>query len=199
MDPAHRHIFLDMILQHLMLIMNSVMLEELDHPTGLFDGDIYWAIDVMECYQKDQLSNDAIVYVDAMEQTVRQAWIFYLELKRLVEHIRWMAGASLSMPVIYQVGEAAKPVNKIRLNCSVAFLGTFLRVACDRHLIEVKNVSELCRWVSENFCTQRQDNLSPHSIRNHFDHPSSEALDQVNQELQVWGKYLVKLSQQLQL
>ena len=186
---------MEMILQQLQQIMNSVALEELDKPTGLFNGDIFWSIDVMECYQKDQLCEDAVVYVDAMGQTLRQALIYYLELKRLVEDIRWLASASLSIQRFYQTEEAVHPGNKIRLNCSVAYLGTFLRVACDRNLIEVANVSELCRWVSVNFCTTRQAQLSPHSIRNHFDNPASEAMEQVMQELQVWGKYLVKLSQ----
>ncbi len=75
----------------------------------------------------------------------------------------------------------------------VPFRSVLLRVACDRELIERPNVSELCRRVAAAYCTDHQENLSAHSLRNNFDNPSPEALEQVEAELQRWLRYTPNL------
>ncbi len=190
--------FIDLALRRVRQITRSVIVVEFKGQMIGIGNDASFSIEQIQCFLEDDLSYDSLVYAEAMYQTRRQAWIYYLVLKRLSERIRCFTGGTIVMPVMSPVKLQANPDKKIRVNATVAFVGAFLRVACDRGLIEVSNVSELCRWASENFCTQRQENLSPHSIRNHFDNPAPEPLKEVMQEIEIWDKYLAKFIQQQQ-
>jgi uncharacterized protein YcgL (UPF0745 family) len=74
----------------------------------------------------------------------------------------------------------------------VAFLGALLRVLCDRDIVEDPNVAELCRRMSHFLYTGRQENISPHSLRNSFDDPKPEVLVKLLEELKLCEKYTEK-------
>ena len=194
--PTDLDAFIDLALRRVRRMSRSVMMVEFKGQMIGIGLDASFSIEQMQCYQDDTESGDTLVYAEALNQTCRHAFIYYLVLKRLSERIRCFAGGTIVMPVMAPFELQLKSEIKIRINATVAFLGAYLRVAFDRGLIDVSNISELCRWASDNFCTPRQDNLSPHSIRNHFDNPAPEALEEVKKELHIWDKYIGKFVQQ---
>jgi hypothetical protein len=195
-DPGDLDTFIDQALRRIRRMACSVIIIEYDTCEKVSHRETYWSFGQMQCFLEDVESYDPLVYLDAMGQTSRYAWIYYLEMKRLEERIGSFAGAMLTLPVKSPAEEKNITGQKIMLNCTVGFLGALVRVACDRGLIDRPNVSGLCRWIAENFSTIRQENLSPRSIRNHFDDPSPEMLEKVEMELQVWQKYSESLGQQ---
>jgi hypothetical protein len=194
--PADLDNFIDQALRRVRRITRSVTINGPGGEETFIGQDACWSILQLICFLEDVEADDPLIYLEAMVQTRRQAWIYHLELKRLEERISCLAGGTIVMPFMNSMEQEAK--SKIRLNCSVAFLGALLRVACDRNLIECANVAELCRWASENFSTVRQENLSPRSLRKHFDNPLPKALEQVMQEIHVWERYIPKFIEQQQ-
>lgn len=115
---------------------------------------------------------------------------------RLVENIlRELEKASRISPAGMAARLSVKQPDKIRLNCTVAFFSALMRVLCDRNLVDKPNVSDLCRKVSGTCSTTRQQNLSPRSIRNHFDDPSPDVLEALLNEFRMCGNYTANLIQ----
>ena len=128
-----------------------------------------------------------------LRQTRRHAKIYYNIIKKLELRINSSFG--------YTTGNLPQPDSiprkdkkkKFKLNCTVAYFAAFLRVICDRNIIEDPNVSELCRSSANVFYTRRQENLSPRCIRKYFDDPPVEILIKVREELKLVLRYLDKL------
>jgi hypothetical protein len=196
--PRQLDSFIDMSLRRMRQLKRSVVVTAYEVKGKGPYIDACWAFDVMQCFLDDVESDDYRVYLEAMQQTRRQAWIFHLELKRLEDRISCFAGAIIDPAVHSSCGHSFQPVQKIRLNCTVPFLGALIRVACDRNLIERPNVAELCRHLSVNYATVRQENISAHSLRNHMDNPNPNVLEEVKQEIQIWERYLSKFILQQQ-
>ncbi|MDP1623832.1 MAG: hypothetical protein Q8M08_16010 [Bacteroidales bacterium] len=121
---------------------------------------VNWSPRKLHCFVGGTESYEPGVIGEAMVQTRRQAWLYYAELKRLEERISYLAGYAICFSGTSRPEKNARPEGKIRLTCTVAFFCAMIRVAYDRNLIEVPNVSGFCRQISENFCTARQKNLS---------------------------------------
>jgi hypothetical protein len=194
-SPADLDCFIDMALRRVRRIIRSVVVNGVGTEDGILDQPTCWSVLQLQCYLDDVESDDPLCYLEAMVQTRRQAMIYYLELKRLEERIGLFAGNTIFLPGNNLAKQTAFPEKKFRLTCTVPFFSALLRIAYDLNLIEGSNVAELCRWASENFSTVRQDNLSPHSLRNHFDNPSSETLENLTREMETWQKYLAKFVQ----
>ena len=188
--------FVDLAMRRIRRMARAVSLIGFDPKEKSIDKDSFWSVEQMQCFVEGTESDDALVYLEAMFQTSRPAWVYYLELKKLEERIRSLAGGVIFLPATTPGVPVVKQYEKFRLNCSVSFLGAWLRMACDRDLIERPNISGLCRHFSENYCTARQENISPRSLRNHIDNPSPEALEEVMMDLHSWGKYGAKFIEQ---
>ena len=67
-----------------------------------------------------------------------------------------------------------------------------LRVLYDRNMFDKPNVAELCRQITRLVYTERQDNISPHSLRNSFESPDPKILLKVIQEFNLCVKYAEK-------
>jgi hypothetical protein len=88
---------------------------------------------------------------------------------------------------------------RFKFTRTVAFLGCFLRVLCDRNIIESPNVAELCRQMAGLFSTGRSDVLSAHCLRNYFDNPNPENLEKLLEELKICVRYTEKFIQRQRL
>ena len=127
-------------------------------------------------------------------QTRRHALIYFLIMKNLDDRVSAIADSAFMLNFSQKPTPAREIHIKFRLSCTVAFLGGLLRVICDRNIIENPNVAELCRRIAPSFYTERQENISPKSLRNSYDDPNSEILTQILQELKLWIRYIDRKS-----
>ena len=193
--PGDLDAFIDMALRRVRRIARTVLVTGFGSREERNMQSVCWSPRQLRCFLGDTESSEPGLIGEALIQTRRQAWLYYAELKRLEERIGCLAGYAICLSDATSAEKNAGNEGKIRLTCTVAFFCAVIRVAYDRNLIEVRNVSELCRQISRNFCTARQENLSAHSIRNHFDNPSPEVLEEVMNEFRVDEKFIAKFIQ----
>jgi hypothetical protein len=151
---------------------------------------VQWSTRTLTCRHLGTSTFEPEIVEQALGQTRRHAYMFYLVTRRLEERINGCAGATLSIMVSSGDTPGSKPAQKFKLTCTVAFFCALLRVLCDRNLVENPNVSELCRRFAGACYTSRQENLSAHSLRNCFDDPSPEVLENLLQEALLVEKYI---------
>ena len=89
----------------------------------------------------------------------------------------------------------ADPDPPILANGTVAYIGAFLRVVIDRGIFSPKSVSSLCRKIARLLRTEGQENISPHSLRNHIDNPSPKHLEQLQMSFRTNDRYIERLIQ----
>jgi len=154
--------------------------------------DVCWSQKQIHCICNGIETENTLHGLQAIHQTRRHAWIFYLVVKKLEDRIRCAAGANLFVTITPSSFSLQKPDSKFKLSCTVTFLGALLRVLCDRNILENPNVADLCRRMSLSLYTGRQENISPHSLRNAFDDPKPEVLMKVLEELKICEKYTEK-------
>ncbi|MEI6682443.1 MAG: hypothetical protein WCO44_07435 [Bacteroidota bacterium] len=149
-----------------------------------------WVMKMVNCRLEGEQTQDRVTMEEAVGLTRRHAWIYYLVLKKLEEWLNSLTGASLGIMVLSKGLFSGMPNRKFRLSCTVSFFCAMLRLLCDRNIFENPNISELCRSIAAGCSTSRQENLSPHSLRNHFDDPSPETLEELLAEVHIWEKYI---------
>ena len=189
--PADMEAFIDQVLRRVRKIGLSVMMTKTTGASGEWGETAQWATRSLSCRYQGRITAEPEIVREAIALTTRHAHIYYLVLKKLEDRINSCAGATLNIMVTSTGMPGTRPVKKFRLNCSVAFFCAMLRVLCDRNIVENPNVSELCRRIAAACCTSRQENLSPHSLRNCFDDPSAPALEELLAEVRIWEKYIM--------
>ncbi len=185
--------FFDQMLRRVRKISHSVEVNRSSVPTDNHGMTVYWARRSLNCRYHYRNTQEPEVVRAALVNTRRHALTYYLVLKKLEDRIKCCAGAALGIQFTPLTFHGIKQGTKFKLTCSVAFLSAFLRILCDRNLVENPNVSELCRRIAAACCTSRQENLSPHSLRNCFDNPTPEVLENVREELRLCDKYIMNL------
>lgn len=71
--------------------------------------------------------------------------------------------------------EAVLP--KIKINLSVAELAYFFRAMYDLDLIPRQYKTEVCKFLAAHFQTKQSEDISWRSVKNHFDAPTSKAME----------------------
>ena len=110
-----------------------------------------------------------------------------IDLATLLEHHKDICVGGTPQPT------AAPRVKKLRLRVSVSLSAAFLRILYDDNLFEIPNKSEFCRIFAAFISTTQQNEVSPLSLRNHFNNPSPECLAFIDAKLSDWRNYIRKL------
>lgn len=110
-----------------------------------------------------------------------------IDLATLLEHHRDICVGGTSQPA------PAPMVKKLRLRASVSLSAAFLRILYDDNLFEIPNKSEFCRIFAAFISTTQQEEVSPLSLRNHFNNPSHECLAFIDAKLTDWRSQIRKL------
>ncbi|MBE0647553.1 MAG: hypothetical protein IH596_07210 [Bacteroidales bacterium] len=84
-------------------------------------------------------------------------------------------------------------VKKLRLRVSVSLSAAFFRILYEDKLFESNNKSELCRTFAGLISTTQQEEVSPLSLRNHFNNPSHDCLAYIDAKLTDWRNNIRKL------
>lgn len=66
---------------------------------------------------------------------------------------------------------------KIKINLSVAELAYFFRAMYDLDLIPRQYKTEVCKFLAAHFQTKQSEDISWRSVKNHFDAPTSKAME----------------------
>lgn len=110
------------------------------------------------------------------------AWYWQLTVEALVSELSSFLYQVHFLPVIRQPGKG--PVrDRIPVKTSVQTLAAFGRLLFDNRAFDLNNKEKFCRLVADCFCTIRQKNISPGSLRNHFDAPTPETLSLLMAEM----------------
>ena len=88
-------------------------------------------------------------------------------------------------PVVARNVNGKPPTEKIILKGSVPELATVLRLLHDAGIIENKNKEEVCRLAAACFSTHFTNDLSAGSLKNHFDAPTPETLQETKNNLHL--------------
>ena len=130
---------------------------------------------------------DPVLAAGIAARTRRYALIHYLVMKRIHEMTRRMIPVFVpdSVPAMVHKHVKSAPAEKYRLNITVALLGALLRTICDMKIMQETVVSKLCRDMAVMFSTPRREHISAHSLRNAFDKPRPETLEQVVEMLKA--------------
>jgi hypothetical protein len=190
--PADRETFIDQLLRRVRKATLSVTMTGSPGSANKPYRKFQWAIRHVICLYQGQRTYEPTIMTEAVALTCRHAMIYYLVLKKLEDRINSCAGSALNILATSSVNPVSTHSQKFRLSCTVAFFCAMLRVMCDRNILENPNVSELCRRMAAACCTNRQENLSPHSLRNCFDDPSPAVLEELLKEVMLWEKYILK-------
>lgn len=67
--------------------------------------------------------------------------------------------------------------DKLKLGINVKDLSYLFRALNDHQIIKAKYNTEIFRFISESFATEKTDNISINSIKNHFDCPDFDTMD----------------------
>ena len=84
-------------------------------------------------------------------------------------------------------------VKKLRLRVSVSLSAAFIRILYDDNVFEIPNKSEFCRIFAALISTAQQEEVSPLSLRNHFNSPSHDCLAYIDAKLTDWRNQIRKL------
>jgi hypothetical protein len=192
-DPNETDIFFEQLqarLKRLYLFFNLP-----ENPTGGKPDHelVSWTPKFVRCLYDGKITHDPTILANVLHRTRKHALHYYRMLTKLEAKICYLSAASFLSPVTLSTPQPRSAPQKFRFNGSVPFLGAFMRVLCDRNLLENPNVAELCRRVADSISTSRQESLSPHSLRNSFDNPDPEVLSKLLEELKVCANYTEKL------
>ncbi len=82
------------------------------------------------------------------------------------------------------------PKEKVMLNTTVEHLAVLLKIFFNVDFFDVPHKSELYRFISNTFCTPGTPNISPNSLKNHFNMPTPEALAYWDDELTLMRQWV---------
>jgi|GEM_PF-5732671 len=85
------------------------------------------------------------------------------------------------------------PFKKLPIRASVPYSAVLARIFFDNGLFAIKNKSEFCRIFASLISTNQQEEVSPLSLRNHFNNPPPEILALIDARLSEWRSYIRKL------
>ncbi len=190
-SPADLDAFFNLLLRRLRKILNTVVVIKYPWPAEREQQRAGWCVKMVDCRCVGDITSNKETIDEVVCLTRRYAKIYYLELKKLEERFNSLAGASLAIFFSSKGIPAGRPGQKFRLSCTVAFFCAMLRILCDRNIVENPNIAELCRRIAASCSTARHENLSPQSLRNCFDDPSPETLEELLAEVRIWEKYII--------
>jgi hypothetical protein len=81
--------------------------------------------------------------------------------------------------------------NKLKTKLTVPQLALLFKLLDDEKLFDIKTKTELHKFISNNFQTKKQENISESSVKNKMDTPEATALE-------FWDETLLHLRQQVQ-
>lgn len=190
--------FIDYILRQIRRITATVSVPGNIRPGEPGSDLLQWTLRRVTCRCNGIITNDPRIVQQVIVLTRRHAYIFLLVMKKLEERISLSAIATLNLSVA-TASQPQKPLYRFRLTCSWNFMGALLRVMSDRNFVENLNVSELCRRMTNSFCTTRKDSMSARALRKGFDNPTPQILEQLLEELKICVKYVEKFIQRQRL
>ena len=129
-------------------------------------------------------------FADQMKQALLTLSHQLLDLAILLEHHKDICIGGTPQPAPLPV------VKKLRLKVSVSLSGAFARILYDTAIFDIRNKSELCRTFAALISTTQQEEVSPLSLRNHFNNPSHECLVYIDAKLSEWRSCIRKLMMQ---
>jgi len=83
--------------------------------------------------------------------------------------------------------------DKLKLGINVKDLSYLFRALNDHQIIKAKYNTEIFRFISESFVTEKTDNISVNSIKNHFDSPEFDVMDYWQEKFYHIGNTTAKL------
>jgi hypothetical protein len=190
--PTDTEIFFEQVQRRIKRILQSIIIMNENGKKASSIQDVCWSQKQIHCKCNGVDTESTLHRSQAIRQTRRNAWIFYLVVKKLEDRIHCAAGAHLFVTIPLSLIPRQETGSKFKISCTVTFLGALLRILCDRNIVENPNVADLCRRISLSLYTGRQENISPHSLRNAFDDPKPEVLMKVLEELKICEKYTEK-------
>lgn len=197
--PADTETFFEQVQRRIRRILQTVNITYTNGKEASSIQDVCWSQKQIHCKCNGVDTESTLHRSQAICQTRRHTWIFYLVVKKLEDRINCAAGAHLFVTIPPSLFPRQESGSKFKLSCTVTFLGALLRVLCDRNIVENPNVADLCRRMSLFLYTGRQENISPHSLRNSFDDPKPEVLMKVLEELKICEKYTEKFIERQRL
>jgi len=115
--------------------------------------------------------------------TSRYASVWRLIGDGLLDELHWLHCHATFLPVL-DLPPDLKPANeKITLRCSVMMLGGLARLFYDINAFAIDNKKLFCEMVPDLFSTVRQKDISPRSLKNHFDTVTPEIMDLIREIL----------------
>lgn len=123
----------------------------------------------------------------------RFAVVYAALLSRIQNNLRTVVLSAGFGGVAAAAVPPAKKPGRFLFNGSVKHLGAFFRVLVDRDIIKNPVIAELTRTIASLFSTPRQEEISPKSLRNAFEDPSPDVLQQMLVECRLVERYLEKL------
>jgi hypothetical protein len=190
--PAETEAFFDLLKRRSRQYLRTVTITTIIEKETSFIEDVSWTPEYVFFLCNGQEIALTIAGYQGMRQTRRHAWIYYLIMKKLDERINNMADASFILSMLQPSLPQKTIHSKFRLSCTVAYLGALLRVLSDKKIIEIPNISSFCRLISPFLSTERQEKISPESLRNYIDHPTPEVLTILNEEFKNYQRYTEK-------
>jgi hypothetical protein len=115
--------------------------------------------------------------------TSRYAYVWRLIGEELLDELHWLHCHATFLPVLNHPPDRKPAHEKIPLKDNVAELGAMARLFYDNNAIDLDNKTLFCKLIADMFSTPRQKDISPRSLKNHFDCPSLETMDQLREEL----------------
>ena len=115
--------------------------------------------------------------------TSRYAHVWRLIGDELLDELHWLHCHATFLPVL-DLPPDLKPANeKITLRCSVMVLGGIARLFYDINAFAIGNKKLFCEMVPDLFSTVRQKDISPRSLKNHFDSVNPKIMDLIREIL----------------
>ena len=137
---------------------------------------------------------DKLILSRAVTGTRRHALIYHQQIAKLQDILKSASGAAIliSTPAVPVPAQTEKEI-LFNFNCSVSFLGAKLRLDTDRGLQVIPNIAEHCRYLSAHATINGNKRFSAQSLRNAYDNPRPEVIEQVEAEIKASLRYLGKL------
>ena len=154
---------------------------------------VNWVRGRVNCRIDGMKITDEAIITQAIAATRRHAFLFYTRIKILQDFLKSAAGASVLLPSPEKDTEGHGNELLFTFSCSLSFLGARLRLDADRGLISIPNVAEYIRFLSAHTAINGNKRFNSISLRNAFDNPRPEVLEQLEEELKISLRYLSKL------
>ena len=152
-----------------------------------------WNPSRMQVIYNGKEVQDPMLTASVCQAARRYAVVYAALLNRIRGNLRTVVFSAVFGGVAATAVPPAKRSGRLLFNGSVKHLGAFFRVLVDREIIKTPVIAELTRSIAGLFSTPRQEEISPKSLRNAFEDPSPEVLEQVLSECRLFERYLERL------